>query len=325
MGVLSQGSSKTLDDLGLHNLGKVLWNAPTPQLYEEIVNNHEGHVAHLGPIVVRTGHHTGRSPHDRFIVKDKVSESKVYWGDTNKSFPEDKFNALFSRLQAYLQGRDVYIQDCHAGADPKYKVPIRVINEYAWHSIFARNLFRQIHDPGEREKHFPEFTVIDVPGFNAIPEIDGTRSEAFIILSFEKKLILIGGTSYAGEMKKSIFTVLNYLLPAKNVHSMHCSANIGKNNDVALFFGLSGTGKTTLSADPDRSLIGDDEHGWSSDGIFNHEGGCYAKVIRLSAEHEPEIFDTTRKFGTILENVACGSLPSPTSVPANLDVYPDMN
>ncbi len=303
MSVLTRGSSKSLKPMGLINLGNIFWNAPTPYLYEEIVHRHEGYVAHLGPVVVRTGHHTGRSPNDRFIVKDGVSENRVWWSETNKPFDPQKFQNLFARLQAYLQGKDIFIQDCHAGADSKYRTPVRVITEDAWQSVFARNMLRQIHDPGEREAHVPEFTILGVPRFNAIPEIDGTNSEAFIILNFEKKMVLIGGTSYAGEIKKSIFTILNFLLPSQQVLSMHCSANVGKTGDVAIFFGLSGTGKTTLSADPERNLIGDDEHGWSDNGVFNHEGGCYAKVIRLSAEHEPQIFETTRKFGTILENV----------------------
>ncbi len=304
MQVMSHGSSKTLDQLGLTNLGNVYWNATTPQLYEEIVKRHEGYISHLGPIVVRTGYHTGRSPNDRFIVKDSISADKVWWGDVNRSFDPEKFRAIFLRLQAYLQGKDIFVQDCHAGADPEFQVPIRVITEKAWQSLFARNMFRQIHDPGERQEHIPEFTVLAMPEFRAIPEIDGTNSEAFILLSFEKKMVLIGGTSYAGEIKKSIFTVLNFLLPTQNILSMHCSANVGPNDDTALFFGLSGTGKTTLSADKERRLIGDDEHGWSKKGIFNFEGGCYAKVIRLSEEDEPDIYETTRKFGTILENVA---------------------
>jgi phosphoenolpyruvate carboxykinase (ATP) len=304
MQVMSHGSSKTLDQLGLANLGNVYWNTTTPQLYEEIVKRHEGCISHLGPIVVRTGYHTGRSPDDRFIVKDSVSAEKVWWGDVNRSFDPEKFRAIFLRLQAYLQGKDIFIQDCHAGADPEFRVPIRVINEKAWQSLFARNMFRQIHDPGERQEHKPEFTVLAMPEFRAIPEVDGTNSEAFILLSFEKKMVLIGGTSYAGEIKKSIFTVLNFLLPTQNILSMHCSVNVGPKDDTALFFGLSGTGKTTLSADKERRLIGDDEHGWSKKGVFNFEGGCYAKVIRLSEENEPDIYETTRKFGTILENVA---------------------
>jgi phosphoenolpyruvate carboxykinase (ATP) len=303
MRIISEGSSKTLQELGLVNLGKVYWNAPTPVLYEETVKGHEGAVAHLGPLVVRTGSHTGRSPNDRFIVRDTISADKVSWGEVNRPFDSEKFTHLFYRLQAYLQGKSIFIQDCHAGADMKYRVPLRVITETAWHNLFARNMFRQIHDPGERSEHIPEFTVINVPNFRAIPELDGTNSEAFILLSFEKKLVLIGGTSYAGEIKKSVFTILNFLLPPKNVLPMHCSINVGPDGDAAIFFGLSGTGKTTLSADPTRKLIGDDEHGWSDRGVFNFEGGCYAKVIRLSPENEPEIYETTRRFGTILENV----------------------
>jgi phosphoenolpyruvate carboxykinase (ATP) len=254
--------------------------------------------------VARTGSHTGRSPNDKFIVRDETTEKKVWWGKVNKGFDPVKFQILFHRLQAYLQGRDVFVQDCHAGADPQYRMPIRIVTETAWHSLFARNMFRQMHDPGMRKEHIPEFTVIDIPNFRAIPELDGTASEAFIIANFGQKLVIIGGTAYAGEIKKSIFTVLNYLLPQKHIMTMHCSANIGADGDTAIFFGLSGTGKTTLSADPERKLIGDDEHGWSDRGIFNFEGGCYAKVIKLDPHGEPEIFDTTRRFGTILENVS---------------------
>ncbi|MGB5105387.1 MAG: phosphoenolpyruvate carboxykinase (ATP) [Candidatus Zixiibacteriota bacterium] len=303
MKVTSHGSSKTLEELGLSNLGNVYWNATTPQLYEEVVHRHEGYIAHHGALVVRTGQHTGRSPNDKFIVRDATSADKVWWGEVNKGFDPERFHSLFHRLQAYLQGKDIFIQDCHAGADLKYRVPIRVITEDAWTSIFARNMFRQIHDPGEREAHVPEFTILAVSRFRAIPEFDGTRSGAFVILDFAKKLVLIGGTAYAGEIKKSVFTILNYMLPHSGVMPMHCSANIGHGGDTALFFGLSGTGKTTLSADPERLLIGDDEHGWSDTGVFNFEGGCYAKVVRLSAENEPEIFAATRTFGTILENV----------------------
>ncbi len=303
MKVISTGNSKTLDELGLHNLGNVYWNATTPHLYEEVVHRHEGYVAHHGALVVRTGQHTGRSPNDKFIVRDSISADKVWWGEVNKDFSAERFHNLFHRLQAYFQGKDIFVQDCHAGADLKFRVPIRVITEDAWQSVFARNMFRQIHDPGEREQHIPEFTILAVPRFRAMPDFDGTRSESFIIISFERKLVLIGGTAYAGEIKKSVFTILNYLLPQHGVMPMHCSANIGKAGDTALFFGLSGTGKTTLSADPERLLIGDDEHGWSDTGVFNFEGGCYAKVIRLSPQNEPDIFGATRTFGTILENV----------------------
>ena len=292
-----------LDALGIINLCNIHWNPNTPMLYEEVIKRGEGHLVHMGPIVARTGYHTGRSPNDKFIVREKVSEDRVWWGDVNRPFDENRFTALLHRLQAYLQGREVYIQDCHAGAEREYRLPIRVVTETAWHSLFARNIFRQVHDPGERKQHIPEFTVLNVPHFHAVPELDGTNSEAFIIVNFGMKLVLIGGTSYAGEIKKSVFTILNFLLPQKKVMTMHCSANIGEKGDTALFFGLSGTGKTTLSADPNRSLIGDDEHGWSDNGVFNFEGGCYAKVIRLDPEAEPEIYETTRRFGTIMENV----------------------
>ena len=300
---VSAPPSTSLDYVGLHNVGQVFWNPTTPQLYEEVVQRREGWIAHLGPLVVRTGSHTGRSPKDKFIVRDPQSADRVWWSKENRPFEPARFETLHRRLTAYLQGRDVFVQDCHAGADPDYRVPVRVITEDAWHSLFARNMFRQIHDPGERKEHTPAFTVINVPRFEAIPELDGTNSGAFVILSFERKLVLIGGTAYAGEIKKSIFTILNFLLPSKNVLSMHCSANIGPAGDTAIFFGLSGTGKTTLSADPARQLIGDDEHGWSDRGVFNFEGGCYAKVIRLSPDAEPDIYETTRRFGTILENV----------------------
>jgi phosphoenolpyruvate carboxykinase (ATP) len=292
-----------LDSHGLTNLGRVYWTPNSSALYEEAVKRGEGCIAHLGPLVVRTGSYTGRSPHDKFLVEEPSSREKIWWGQENRPFPEAGFEILFRRLQAYLQGRDVFVQDCYAGADPEFRLPVRVICEKAWHSLFARNMFRQISDAEARQRHQPAFTVLDAPDFKAIPEVDGTNSEAFIIVNFGRKLVLIGGTSYAGEIKKSIFTVLNYLLPQRQVMTMHCSANAGPGGEVAIFFGLSGTGKTTLSADPERSLIGDDEHGWSDRGVFNFEGGCYAKAIRLSAEAEPEIYQTTRRFGTILENV----------------------
>ncbi|RKY03589.1 MAG: phosphoenolpyruvate carboxykinase (ATP) [Spirochaetes bacterium] len=298
---------KNIEAQGIKNVNNIFWNLCTPRLYEEVIKRREGLLAHLGPIVVRTGHHTGRSPDDKFIVDEPSSRDKIWWGDVNRPFPQEKFDALYSRMTAYLQGRDIFIQDCYAGADPRYRIPIRVITEQAWHNLFARNMFIQIHDKKELEEHQPEFTVVDLPRFHAVRELDGTNSEAFILVHFGKKMILIGGTSYAGEIKKAVFTILNYLLPRENILSMHCSANIGSDGDVAIFFGLSGTGKTTLSADPKRKLIGDDEHGWSEKGIFNFEGGCYAKVIRLSKEAEPEIYECTRKFGTILENVAIDS------------------
>jgi len=291
-----------LENHGLTNVGDVHWNNNTPTLYEEIVRNGEGHLVHLGPVVVRTGLHTGRAAKDKFIVDEPESRDLVWWGKVNKSFSQERFDLVFRRLQAYLQGRQLYVQDCCAGYDPRYRLPVRIITETAWHNLFARTMFIQARWE-DLPDHEPKFTVLHVPNFMAIPEIDGTNSEAFILLNIKRKIVLIGGTSYAGEIKKSIFTVLNYLLPQENVLSMHCSANVGESGDSALFFGLSGTGKTTLSADPDRKLIGDDEHGWSPDGIFNFEGGCYAKVINLSPESEPEIYSTTRRFGTILENV----------------------
>jgi len=231
---------------------------------------------------------------------------KVWWGKTNRPISEANFERVYARMNAYFQGRDVFVQDAVAAAHPKYRLPIRVVTENAWHSLFARNLFIRLGQD-ELKGHKPEFTVLHAPGFRAVPEIDGTSSDIFIIINFSRRLILIGGTSYAGEIKKSIFTVLNYLLPQRGVLPMHCSANVGKDGDVALFFGLSGTGKTTLSSDPDRALIGDDEHGWGDDGVFNFEGGCYAKVIRLRNELEPLIYQASRHFGTILENVTIDS------------------
>lgn len=296
-----------LDNHGMKNLGNVYQNLPTPALYEEVVSRREGLISHLGPIVVRTGHYTGRSPEDKFIVKEKSSRDAIWWGAANKPFEETKFKSLYHRLLAYLQGKDIFLQDCYAGADSRYCIPIRIITEYAWHSLFARNMFIQIHNEEKLKSHIPKFTVFAMPRFHATPAIDGTNSEAFIIVNFGRKTVIIGGTSYAGEIKKAVFTVLNYLLPREQVLSMHCAANIGTEGDVALFFGLSGTGKTTLSTDAQRRLIGDDEHGWSPNGIFNFEGGCYAKVIKISREQESQIYECTRKFGTVLENVTINS------------------
>jgi phosphoenolpyruvate carboxykinase (ATP) len=298
------GVQKDLSNYGLVNIGHIYWNLSTPVLYEEAIKRHEAMLGHLGPLVVQTGRYTGRLPKDKFFVKEPSSEGKICWGKINQPFDPVKFDALKERVLAYLQGKDIFIEDCHAGADLHDRLPIRIITEKAYHALFARNMFIRELDANKLANHIPEFTVIHVPGFQAEPEVDGTHSGAFIVLNFAEKLVLIGGTAYAGEIKKSIFTVMNYLLPQKGVMAMHSSANYGKDeNDVALFFGLSGTGKTTLSASPDRTLIGDDEHGWSDDGIFNFEGGCYAKVIRLSKEGEPEIYETTRRFGTLLENV----------------------
>jgi phosphoenolpyruvate carboxykinase (ATP) len=294
--------TKELELIGLRNLGIVYWNLSTPSLYEEAVRHHEGWISHLGPLVAHTGHHTGRSPNDKFIVREASTEKKIAWGKVNRAIEPEKFNALLAKVCAYFQGRDVYVQDLYGGADPKYRIPVRFVTAYAWHNLFVKNLLIQPKEPTQHSSQ-DTWTIIDAPLFNANPETDGTNSDVFIILSLEKKLVLIGGTSYAGEMKKSVFTILNYLLPERGVFPMHCSANVGKDGKTALFFGLSGTGKTTLSADPDRALIGDDEHGWGDDGVFNFEGGCYAKVIRLSEEAEPDIYQTTRRFGTVLENV----------------------
>ncbi len=304
MDIPIKDKQESINQIGLNNIGHVYWNLSTPALYEEAIRRHEGMVCHSGPLVMQTGRYTGRLPKDKFLVKEPSSENKIWWGEVNRPFDPEKFEAFKHRVLAYFQGKDIFIEDCYAGADERYRIPIRVITERATHALFARNMFIRELDEGKLIRHIPEFTVLHAPNFQAEPEFDGTHSDACIILNFGKKLILIGGTAYAGEIKKSIFTVMNYLLPQKGVMAMHSSANYGKDkDDVAVFFGLSGTGKTTLSATPDRTLIGDDEHGWSDDGIFNFEGGCYAKVTQLSKEGEPEIYETTRRFGTLLENV----------------------
>lgn len=292
----------SLQNIGLENLGELFYNLNAPHLYEHAVEIGEGLIARHGALIVDTGSITGRSAKDKRLVEEEGSRENVWWGEVNKPFSPEKFASLKARLFAYLQGRDVYIQDCFAGADPEYRLPVRIVTEYAWHSLFARNMFIEA-GADDLAGFEPGFTVVSAPDFQADPDIDGTGSSVFIVLDFAQKLIIIGGTQYAGEIKKSIFTVMNYLLPLRNVFPMHCSANIGNKGDTALFFGLSGTGKTTLSADPERQLIGDDEHGWSDNGIFNFEGGCYAKVINLSEESEPIIYRMTRTFGTILENV----------------------
>lgn len=297
-----QHSKYGLENHGIRNVRNVFWNIPRPTLVEEAICRREGHLAYYGPLVVRTGQHTGRSAKDKFIVREPSSQDKVWWGDVNNTMDQEHFDSLHHRLLAYWQGKDLFVQDCFAGADLKYRMPIRIITEMAWHSVFVRNMFIQ-PQLDQLADHVPEFTVLHAPNFHAIPSFDKTRSEVFVVINFGEKLVLIGGTQYAGEIKKSIFTILNYVFPQKNVLSMHCSANMDSNEKVAIFFGLSGTGKTTLSTDSSRVLIGDDEHGWSEDGIFNIEGGCYAKVINLSEEDEPEIFQTTRQFGTMLENV----------------------
>jgi phosphoenolpyruvate carboxykinase (ATP) len=302
--VTSEERKVGLDTVGLSRASRVYWNLGVAALYEEAVKRGEGAITADGPIVCSTGKFTGRSPNDKFIVTEPSSDQNVAWGKVNRAIDETSFNAIFARMQAFAAGKELFVQDCYAGADPAYRLPIRIITEKAWHSLFARHMFIPERDAAKRADHEPQFTVIDLPSFTANPATDKTNSETFILVNFAKRLVLIGGTIYAGEIKKSIFTVMNYLLPLKDVMPMHCSANIGEAGDVALFFGLSGTGKTTLSSDPHRQLIGDDEHGWSANGVFNFEGGCYAKMIRLSAEAEPQIYATTRRFGTVLENVA---------------------
>jgi phosphoenolpyruvate carboxykinase (ATP) len=301
-----QGERKVgLEAVGIEGAAAVHWNLGIAALYEEAVRRREGVISADGPLVCSTGQHTGRSPNDKFIVCEASSEQHVAWGKVNRPIDAPSFDGVLARMQASMRGKELFVQDCWAGADPAYRLPIRVITERAWHSLFARHLFIPEADPAARLAHQPEFTVIDVPSFTARASVDHTNSETFILVNFAKRLVLIGGTNYAGEIKKSIFTVMNYLLPLRDVMPMHCSANIGEAGDVALFFGLSGTGKTTLSSDVHRRLIGDDEHGWSADGVFNFEGGCYAKMIRLSQEAEPQIYATTRRFGTVLENVTC--------------------
>ena len=290
-----------LDNYGIREASRVYWNLNAPELYEEVARRNQGILSAHGALIVDTGEHTGRAAKDKAIVREPGSADKVFWGDVNKDFPQDKFNALKDRMMAHAAGRELFVQDTFVGAHPRYRFPVRIITELAWHSLFARTMF--INDSSADAKHTPEFTVINFPSFQADPQRDGTRSPTFILMDFSQRLVLIGGTSYAGETKKSVFTILNYVLPQRGVMSMHCSANVGQAGDVAIFFGLSGTGKTTLSADPERQLVGDDEHGWSDDGVFNFEGGCYAKVIKLSQEAEPDIYRTTHMFGTILENV----------------------
>lgn len=276
-------------------------NLPVSILVEHALRRNEGILTKSGALRVTTGKYTGRSPKDRFIVDDNENSAKIAWGKVNKPISEEIFNNLYEKVINYLTNKEIYVFDGFVGADKSYRLPVRSINQYAWHNLFVHQLFIPPTDE-ELQKFEPEFTIVSAPGFKAIPAVDGVNSEAFIIINFKEKIVLIGGTEYAGEMKKSIFSIMNFILPQKNTLSMHCSANIGKDGDVALFFGLSGTGKTTLSADPNRYLIGDDEHGWSEDGVFNIEGGCYAKCIKLSEESEPQIWNAI-KFGTVLENV----------------------
>ena len=296
------GQSISLAEHGFRNVGMTHSNLSVPRLYEHAIRRHEGHLGAGGTFVARTGIHTGRSPKDKFIVEEPSSKADIWWGDTNRPASEALFESMHQRMLAYFQQREVFVQDCFGGADPSYRLAVRVVTDSAWHALFARNMFLR-PTPDQLARFKPDFVILHAPKMAAMPELDGINSETFILVNFAKKLVLIGGTSYAGEIKKSVFGYLNFLLPTRNVLPMHCSVNVGPKGDSAVFFGLSGTGKTTLSADGSRTLIGDDEHGWSPDGVFNFEGGCYAKTIRLSAEAEPEIYATVRRFGTVLENV----------------------
>ncbi|TGT69701.1 phosphoenolpyruvate carboxykinase [bacterium M00.F.Ca.ET.159.01.1.1] len=320
-----------IDAIGLKTTGMVRYNFGAADLYEEAIRRGEARLTAQGALVAETGQHTGRSPKDKFVVRDGATEPHVWW-DNNKAISPVQFEALLADFKAHATGMDLYVQDLVGGADADLRLPVRVVTEFAWHSLFIRNLLIR-PQAAELERFVPEMTIIDLPSFRADPARHGTRTETVIAVDLTRKIVLIGGTSYAGEMKKSVFTMLNYLLPVKGVMPMHCSANEGPDGDAAVFFGLSGTGKTTLSADPSRTLIGDDEHGWGPHGIFNFEGGCYAKTIRLSAEAEPEIFATTQRFGTVLENVVLdpgrapdfndGSLTENTRCAYPLDFIPN--
>lgn len=294
-----------LSVLGLYHLNNVYWNLSKAELIEHIVRNGEGQISSHGAVSVYTGSHTGRSPKDKYLVNhpEIKGDPNIWWDEGNQPLSPQNFDRLYTRMMGYFQNRDVYVQDMRVGAHQSFTLPIRVITETAWHSLFASNLFINL-SAEQIAEHVPQFTVVHAPGYCAIPSEDGTNSTTFIAIDLKKHLILIGGTAYAGEIKKSIFSVMNYILPRQGILSMHCSANVGKSNDTALFFGLSGTGKTTLSSDPQRSLIGDDEHGWCNDGVFNFEGGCYAKTIHLKSELEPIIWNSCNRFGSLLENVS---------------------
>lgn len=289
------------ESFGFRDLKAVYWNLAAAPLYEQSLARGESQLARGGALCADTGSHTGRSPKDKFVVKDALTENTVWW-DNNGAISSEQFETLLADFIKHAEGKDLFAQDLYGGADPAHRVRTRVFTENAWHSLFIRNLLIR-PEADEIAGYVPELTIVDLPSFKADPARHGCRSETVIAIDFSRKIVLIGGTAYAGEIKKSVFTYLNYTLPAKGAVPMHCSANVGRNDDPAIFFGLSGTGKTTLSADPDRTLIGDDEHGWSKDGIFNFEGGCYAKTIRLSAEAEPQIFAASQRFGTVLENI----------------------
>ncbi|WP_273726229.1 phosphoenolpyruvate carboxykinase [Brucella gallinifaecis] len=324
-------TAASISTSGLKELSAVFYNFGPARLYEETIRRGEADLSAQGALVARTGQHTGRSPKDKFVVRDANTEDQVWW-DNNKPMTPEAFELLYADFIDHAKSKELFVQDLIGGADQDNKINARVVTEYAWHSLFIRNLLIR-PDETALTSYVPEMTIIDLPSFKADPARYGVRTETVIAVDLTRKIVLIGGTSYAGEMKKSVFTVLNYLLPAKGVMPMHCSANEGPNGDTAVFFGLSGTGKTTLSADPSRTLIGDDEHGWGEHGVFNFEGGCYAKTIRLSAEAEPEIFATTQRFGTVLENVVLdekrqpdfndGSLTENTRCAYPLDFIPN--
>ena len=312
-------------------LGKLYRNLSIPLLIEIAIYRREGNLSSTGAFSVKTGKFTGRSPDDKYIVDDEYTHNSVHWGKVNHSISEENFEKIFTRMKKYVEGKEFFIFDGFVGADNKTRLPIRVITDKAWHNLFATQIFIR-PTLRETESHEPEFTLLSVNDFKAIPELEGTRTETFIIINFKKKIVLIGSTSYAGEIKKAMFSVMNYILPTKGIFPMHCSANVGKSGDSALFFGLSGTGKTTLSADHNRHLVGDDEHGWSDEGIFNFEGGCYAKCINLKKENERQIWDAIR-FGSVMENVILkthirepdftdGSLTENTRVAYPLDFIP---
>ncbi|HYM02184.1 MAG TPA: phosphoenolpyruvate carboxykinase [Stellaceae bacterium] len=333
--VTGAASSYGLERQGLHNLAAAHWNLSVPLLYEHAVRRCEGLVGAGGAFVARTGAYTGRTPKDKYIVEEASSKTDIWWGDINKPVSEATFESMYRRLLAYFQGREAFVQDMFGGADPDYRLKVRIITDSAWHSLFSRNMF--IRPRAEALHEFqPDFTILHAPQFFATHELDGINSDTFIFVNFARRLVLIGGTEYAGEIKKSVFGYLNFLLPERDVLPMHCSANVGPKGDSAIFFGLSGTGKTTLSADGSRTLIGDDEHGWSHSGLFNFEGGCYAKVINLSPEAEPEIYATVHRFGTVLENVVLdpatrmpdlsdGSLTENTRACYPLDFIPNVS
>lgn len=299
---IKTSKNDSLQYLGITNVGKVYHNLSTPALYERSIERGESHLSCDGALLVYTGKTTGRSPKCRFFVEESSSKDKIWWSDSNKSVSRSQFDSLLEKAKKHIENKDIFVRDCYVGSDEKTRLSLRVINEYAWHNLFAKHIFIEPSD-AELKNFKPEFSVIYLPKLKADPELHATGSETAIFIDFGRRIILIASSEYGGEMKKAVFTTMNYLLPLENILTMHCSANVGKKGDTALFFGLSGTGKTSLSADSERGLIGDDEHGWNSDGIFNFEGGCYAKVIRLSPKAEPQIYKATGMFATIMENV----------------------